>query len=67
MKSKGLHRIFDAKRASKEKGAEGKVKCSCSEGLGVYGLLRLTGEATGSPVVPHCFVQDQATRSLHNS
>ena len=34
---KGLARIFDAKRGG---ASEGRVKASCSEMLGVYGLLR---------------------------
>ena len=39
-KSRALHRIFDEKR--KMTTDPDKVRCSCSEALGVYGLLRLT-------------------------
>ena len=37
-KNKQLHRIFDEKRRSATDPS--KVKCSCSEALGVYGMLR---------------------------
>jgi len=38
VKSRSLHRIFDEKRRS---GTDrDKIKCSCSEALGVYGILR---------------------------
>jgi hypothetical protein len=37
-KAKQLHRIFDEKRQSDTQ--PDKVKCSCAEALGVYGLLR---------------------------
>ena len=37
-KAKQLHRIFDEKRQSDQQ--PDKVKCSCAEALGVYGLLR---------------------------
>jgi hypothetical protein len=37
-KSKQLHRIFDVKRQS-DKDPD-KLRCSCAEALGVYGLLR---------------------------
>lgn len=36
-RSRRLHRIFDARRAAQD---ESKLKASCSELLGVYGLLR---------------------------
>ena len=38
-KSTQLHRIFDEKRQSSTD--PGRLKCSCAEALGVYGLLRL--------------------------
>ncbi len=37
-KARQLHRIFDEKRQSDQQ--PDKVKCSCAEALGVYGLLR---------------------------
>lgn len=42
-KSNQLHRIFGEKRTSKED--PDKVKCSCSEALGVYTLLRFFFES----------------------
>jgi hypothetical protein len=38
-KSRQLHRIFDEKRQSTTD--PGRLKCSCAEAIGVYGLLRL--------------------------
>ena len=35
-----LHRIFDEQRASDKKNSE-KLRCTCSELLGAYGMLRL--------------------------
>ena len=43
-KSKQLHKVFDDKRQSVTD--PGKVKCSCAEALGVYGLLRFFMEST---------------------
>jgi hypothetical protein len=37
-KARQLHRIFDEKRQSATD--PGRLKCSCAEALGVYGLLR---------------------------
>jgi hypothetical protein len=37
-KAKQLHRIFDEKRQSATE--PDRLKCSCAEALGVYGLLR---------------------------
>ena len=39
-KQKQLHRIFDVHRVSKDK--PDKIRCTCSELMGVYGMLRLT-------------------------
>ncbi len=41
-KSKELHRIFDEKRQSEKE--PDKLRCSCAEALGVYGLLRFSLE-----------------------
>ena len=41
-KSKHLHKVFDESRRSK---ADTKLRCTCSEGLGLYGLLRLFVES----------------------
>lgn len=38
-KMKDLHRIFDERRVSSKKSPD-KLKCSCSEAVSVYGLLR---------------------------
>jgi hypothetical protein len=38
-KARQLHRIFDEKRQSTTD--PNRLKCSCAEALGVYGLLRL--------------------------
>ena len=45
VKAQALHRIFDEKRVSKEK-SQNHAKCSCSEAIGVYGMLRLMGETS---------------------
>jgi hypothetical protein len=51
-KAKQLHRIFDEKRQSDKE--PNKVKCSCAEALGVYGLLRFFLEtAIGDEVGLH--------------
>jgi hypothetical protein len=36
-KNRYLHRIFDERRGDAD-----KIKCSCAEALGVYGMIRLT-------------------------
>lgn len=38
VKQRQLHRIFDDRRA----GEDDKVKCTCAEALGVYGMIRHT-------------------------
>ncbi len=43
-KGRALHRVFDEKRRSATD--PDKVKCSCSEALGVYGMLRFYLETT---------------------
>jgi len=40
VKQRQLHRIFDVHRVSKDN--PDHVRCTCSELMGVYGLLRLT-------------------------
>ncbi len=40
VKQRQLHRVFDERRGDPE-----KVKCSCSEALGLYGMLRFLFEA----------------------
>ena len=42
IKSKALHKVFDESRRSKD---DKKLRCTCSEGLGLYGLLRLFVES----------------------
>ena len=49
VKAKQLHRIFDEKRIPSKASESHKVKCSCAEGLGVYGLLRLSGKPLRAP------------------
>ena len=46
-KAKQLHKIFDAGRVGQ--GDPNHVKCTCAEGLGVYGMLRLNGNPVWAP------------------
>ncbi len=46
VKSRQLHRIFDDRRISSSDGD--KLKCSCAEALGVYGMVRLVSTHIGT-------------------